>query len=229
MRKNPEKRLEEIAEAAIDQFSETGFRQTQMADVARRAGVSVGTLYLYVESKEALLHLGAVRVTGGALADLTLPLKIRFPDHTMALVREAAERTAQWPVLEKALAGSAPTDADFTAVGEEFYDLLSGASRAIRLLDRLALDFEEFDSIHAEMARGRYVSDLAKLLEKCGGSRPHQELRLIARNANELVAWSAMRRGRESPVHGFGELSEKAARQTTIACFAAVLATARQS
>ena len=52
-RQSPEKslaRLTDIAEAATACFSETGFRRTQVADIARRMGVSVGTLYLYADS-----------------------------------------------------------------------------------------------------------------------------------------------------------------------------------
>lgn len=40
--------------AALDLFVERGFAATKLDDVARRAGVSKGTLYLYFSSKEAL-------------------------------------------------------------------------------------------------------------------------------------------------------------------------------
>ena len=38
-------------------FSRHGYRRTQMADVARQAGVSPGNLYNYVDSKDALFYL----------------------------------------------------------------------------------------------------------------------------------------------------------------------------
>lgn len=41
--------------AALELFVEQGFAATRMDDVARRAGVTKGTVYLYFESKEALL------------------------------------------------------------------------------------------------------------------------------------------------------------------------------
>jgi AcrR family transcriptional regulator len=44
----------EIVAAALDVFVERGFAATTLADVARRAGVTKGTVYLYFESKEAL-------------------------------------------------------------------------------------------------------------------------------------------------------------------------------
>ncbi len=43
-----------ILEAAFQEFSEKGFYQTTMDDVARRVGVSKGALYLYFNSKEEL-------------------------------------------------------------------------------------------------------------------------------------------------------------------------------
>ena len=50
----PEARSAEILNAALDAFVENGFAATRLEDIAERAGVSKGTLYLYFESKEAL-------------------------------------------------------------------------------------------------------------------------------------------------------------------------------
>ena len=47
-------RPQELLAAAIDLFVERGFASTRLEDVARRAGVSKGTLYLYFENKEEL-------------------------------------------------------------------------------------------------------------------------------------------------------------------------------
>jgi len=44
----------ELAAAALALFVEKGFAATRLEDVAARAGVSKGTLYLYFDSKEAL-------------------------------------------------------------------------------------------------------------------------------------------------------------------------------
>ena len=53
-------RQEDILEAALEAFSRTGFAATRIDDVARRAGISKGTIYLYFPSKEALFE-GVVR------------------------------------------------------------------------------------------------------------------------------------------------------------------------
>jgi len=49
-----EARPEEILDAALDLFTEKGFSSTRMVDIAKQAGISKGTLYLYFESKEII-------------------------------------------------------------------------------------------------------------------------------------------------------------------------------
>jgi len=50
-----EARPEEILDAALEEFTEKGFDAARMEDIARRAGLSKAGVYLYFESKEALL------------------------------------------------------------------------------------------------------------------------------------------------------------------------------
>ena len=49
-----EERPSEILAAALETFVEHGYAATRLEEVARRAGVTKGTLYIYFESKEAL-------------------------------------------------------------------------------------------------------------------------------------------------------------------------------
>ena len=49
-----ETRPQELLDAALDLFVEKGFAATRSEEVAQRAGVSKGTLYLYYPSKEEL-------------------------------------------------------------------------------------------------------------------------------------------------------------------------------
>lgn len=44
----------EILEAAFEEFSEKGFVAARLEDVARRAGVTKGTIYVYFPTKEAV-------------------------------------------------------------------------------------------------------------------------------------------------------------------------------
>jgi len=53
-RRRKDERPSELTAAALDLFVDRGFAATRLDDVAARAGVSKGTLYLYFENKEAL-------------------------------------------------------------------------------------------------------------------------------------------------------------------------------
>ncbi len=61
-RRRKSARPEEILQAALEVFTDRGFAATKLEDVARRAGVTKGTIYLYYESKEALF-MALVRET----------------------------------------------------------------------------------------------------------------------------------------------------------------------
>src|SRR6516164_11716171 len=45
-----------ILEAALDEFSARGFAGARLDDVAQRAGVAKGTIYLHFKDKEALFQ-----------------------------------------------------------------------------------------------------------------------------------------------------------------------------
>jgi len=53
-RRRKQDRPHEITAAAFDAFAEKGFAGTRVDDVAKRAGVSKGLLYLYFKTKEEL-------------------------------------------------------------------------------------------------------------------------------------------------------------------------------
>ena len=46
-----------VAQAATTVFGRLGYRGTRMAEVAAEAGMASGSIFTYVESKEALFHL----------------------------------------------------------------------------------------------------------------------------------------------------------------------------
>jgi len=53
-KRRKEDRPAEITAAALDAFAENGYAATRVDDVAKRAGVSKGLLYLYFKTKEEL-------------------------------------------------------------------------------------------------------------------------------------------------------------------------------
>jgi AcrR family transcriptional regulator len=83
----------EILDAALDLFVEKGFAATRLEDVAQRAGVSKGTVYLYFDSKEdlfkAVIRSGMVRAIEEAERRVAA-----FPGSAADLLRELY--TAWW-------------------------------------------------------------------------------------------------------------------------------------
>jgi AcrR family transcriptional regulator len=80
-------RPHELLAAALDLFVERGFASTRLEDVARRAGVSKGTLYLYFANKEELFK-AVVRHTIVPELGLAEGTIAEFDGHSADLLRE---------------------------------------------------------------------------------------------------------------------------------------------
>src|SRR4051795_360847 len=101
----PPDRLSQLVRRATEVFIAHGYQRTQMADIAAALGVAKGTLYLYVDSKDALFDL-VVRCADGehplpALA--ALPLATPAPGKTIAYVRDVLIANGEIATLAAAL------------------------------------------------------------------------------------------------------------------------------
>jgi len=65
-----ESRPQEILDAALALFAEKGFAATRMDEIAARAGVTKGTIYLYFESKERIFRALIAGSIGTTLAEM---------------------------------------------------------------------------------------------------------------------------------------------------------------
>lgn len=93
-RRRAEARPDEMLDAALAVFSEKGFAATKVDEVARRAGVSKGTVYLYFPSKEALME-GIVRRAVAPIAERAVPDMANFdgdPRLPIAMLVEALRK-----------------------------------------------------------------------------------------------------------------------------------------
>lgn len=70
-------RPDEVLDAAMAVFAERGFAATKVEDIAKRAGVSKGTVYLYFASKEALIE-GIIKRAVAPIAEGALPQIAQF-------------------------------------------------------------------------------------------------------------------------------------------------------
>lgn len=211
-------RLAAIAEAAARVFTRQGWRLTQVADVAREAGVAAGTLYLYAADKAALLDL-AIRAAAGirlpsgdgpVTGDLPAVLALAL-DPRLALPRSRA-------VAEGAVAA---TPREILA---ELYDLLAREARLILLLDRLGAEVPEIGAAYRQGLRAealRRFTAAIRALARRGAVRATLDPDMAARAVLEMIAWMAMRRrGDAAPPPG----DEALARETTLDLAEAALA-----
>jgi AcrR family transcriptional regulator len=77
-------RREAILAAALDEFSARGFAAARLDDVARRAGVAKGTIYLYFRDKEALFQELVRSVIGPLIARFEAAAEIDLPARVVA-------------------------------------------------------------------------------------------------------------------------------------------------
>ena len=85
-----------IVEAAFDEFVARGFTATRIDDIAKRAGVAKGTIYLHFKDKESMFE-ELVRT-----AIVPLVARLAAPPAPGGTVREAVERLADTFIREVA-------------------------------------------------------------------------------------------------------------------------------
>jgi AcrR family transcriptional regulator len=206
-RKMPTTRFDDLVRNATEVFIAQGYRRTQMADVAAAIGVSKATLYLYVESKEALfwlclLHVVSDRpverpdvipVSGPASGTIGAQLKERLSREVALSSLERAERVARAPDISHELA---------EIVGE-YYDLNLRFRRGIKLIDR-SRDHPEISSVWQEGGRESMRRRLSRYLatRMDAGQIRRGDPRLDARFIIEVVAtWAVHIHWDHQPEH----------------------------
>jgi AcrR family transcriptional regulator len=203
-RKPDPNRLEDLAQAGFRVFAEKGFRRTQMADVAAQLGVSAGSLYTYVASKQALFLLVLARQNQDHPLTLPAELPLQAPGDEAFLseVRRALTERVHMDALYLATATAAaaprPRDpgAEFEAVVRSIYRSLHEGRGVLILLERCAADWPELSAQYGG-SKSRYIKRLKSYLEARGasgalhvGPSAHASARFIA----ETCSWFAMRR-----------------------------------
>lgn len=199
-------KLDEIAEAAASVFIEKGYKRTQMADVARKMGVSQGNLYNYVESKDALFDLVVQRswIKKASVKKLTkkpttVPIKTPAPGETLDKLRKRILLEAETPQLNKALRANETSDfkKEIEAIIIEIYDLISRHRQGIKLLIRSSLDWPELSLFFHNELRAGVLVRLTKYFERrftSGYVFPLPDPAIAALLILETCSWFAMHR-----------------------------------
>ena len=193
-RRIPENRFDELVRRATEVFIARGYRMTQMSDVAEAVGVAKGTLYGYVESKDALLFL-CLRYADDE-EQIELPEKLPLAAPVQGAIGHAVKaRLAEevgLPTLVAALEADRSEDirAELVAVIGEFYDLMAVNRHGIKLLDR-CIDHPELENLWQVAGREQPRLALMRYLESriaAGQVRDVPDLRLATRIVIETCA-----------------------------------------
>jgi AcrR family transcriptional regulator len=194
-------RIQDLIRCATNVFCEKGYRQTQMADIAKAMGVAPGTVYLYVEGKEALFDLVLRHgVESGTKAFPTdFPIPNPAPGTTMEYLRKVLNKHAQWPKLTAALQLQRAKDikTEFREIVCELYSLIQNNRSGLILLSRSALDFPGLAELFLTRLRKRLLADLERYIRSRVNSKqfsPQPDPRIAAVFLNESIAWAAMNR-----------------------------------
>jgi len=150
-----EARPGELTAAAIELFVEKGFAATRLDDIAARAGVSKGTLYLYFDSKEALFK--AVVLEGIVpVFDAADAIMASFTGSNAELMQQLL--TMWWRLIGSTPLGGLPklviSEArNFPEVAIFYHDAVIARARSLlkRVLQR-GIDAGEFRPLALDMA-----------------------------------------------------------------------------
>lgn len=218
-------RLLELARAATADFGRLGYRGTKTADVAAKAGMSTGSLFTYVESKEALFHLvflHGFEMTSERLP--VLPVATPGPGETLGVI-EAGLRQVHMPRIRAALAEEEPDDVadELREIVEERYALLEHRWPLIAVIERCAVEMPELEAAWFGLARAGSFEELGSYLEHrmaAGLLRTMPDAEVAARVVTESLSWFAWHRreGRDSTLY-----DDNAVRRTVIEFICAAL------
>ncbi len=219
-RQTPEDRLPQLLDAATRVFVEQGYRRTQMADVAAAMGVAKGTLYLYVESKEALFDLVCryADQPPAAPSEVSFPVRSPRAGATLRYVRDELQRHQGVPALTAAVVRKRTGDVtrEIGAIVGELYDQLAANRRRIKLIDKSARDYPELAKVWFEGARAGLLELFAGYLRARiarGLVAPVPDVDATARLVLETTVFWAVHRHFDSRPE---RISEECARETVV-------------
>ena len=164
MRVRPQTWLADLMKAATKVFTAKGYRQAQMSDIAREMGVSQGTLYNYVESKEALFQLVCERGFNSAPHTPQRPpiASVSF-EGMLQRIREQSSSNARLEALRAALRTGKPINAQVELEGmlRELYSAIERNRHGFDLVERSTGDVPELAEMLFEEGRRRSLRELA--------------------------------------------------------------------
>lgn len=159
-----EARPADIVAAALQVFGEKGFAAARIEEIARRAGVSKGTVYLYFETKEdifrAVVH-DAVIPNIEAVERTILALDLPFAAIVRLLLPRFAELVTTLPIgaVVKMVVGESR---NFPELAKVWHDEV--VQKAVGLLSALLVRAQERGEVRPGDPRGQAFSIMGPML-----------------------------------------------------------------
>lgn len=197
-RQRPATRIDDFVAATVGAFVGQGYRQTKVSDVAARLEVAQGTIYTYVESKQALLHLCIQRLCDRD-HEQTLPVPTPEPGATATLIARELPRRMARPILRAALAKPRADDvrAELEGVVLERYESIRRSRHLLALIESVARDLPEIHAAYYAPGRRPFLADLTSYLQAridAGQLRVVPDVEVAGRFVNESITWFAWKR-----------------------------------
>jgi len=146
-----------LLQAAARVFARNGLKRARMADIAREMRVAHGSLYNYVESKEALFLLLVERWghLDSDLADRKLPIKTPPMQSIVNRLKQRVDDTFALPALDGALSRrhAANPRGELEGVVRELFVRTEESREGATMLERSALDVPELYHLFFQQVR----------------------------------------------------------------------------
>lgn len=169
-RRRPRDRFQQLLDAGLRVFGTRGVRRARMADIAREMGLSPGSLYNYVESKDALFHWIIENAVGDGPVEPpdTLPIRLPGANETERRLRAQLEQGFHLPTFEAALARRRVGDArrELDSIARELYDRIERNRRPMVLVERSALDLPDLFALYFVSLRRDFFDRFARLVAR---------------------------------------------------------------
>ena len=191
-----EDRPTEICAAALEVFAEKGFAAAKLDEIAKRAGVSKGTLYLYFQDKADLFRAvirDTVAPRVAAVRELADKLELPFAQVVPLFFANFAEMTARLPVgaVAKIVIGESRNFPDLAKIWHD--QVASGALSALEALIERAQDHGEVRTGDARLMAFSLMGPMLMgvlwkaTLEPAGG-QPLDMAKLAAQHGETVLA-----------------------------------------
>jgi len=191
MAMSTEEKIETICSQAEWYYIRAGYHNTQISNIAKSAGVAVGSIYTIFTGKKALFQYVLLRVfhiQHKIMGGKGLPIEEISQDVFMKEIRTCIDEVIKFGLTEPSVL---PSFEEFIA---SVFDMMDAYGPAFLIFERNQMDFEKMCSIYAERRLEfiKYFQECIVEFQKRGEVRELDDLYYHARLMIETISWWGM-------------------------------------